>query len=295
MTKPLAGILAALTLLVVAERAWAHGDVMSIGSTQPGAGQLRIGAEFDFEPEVFLRLLVSAGGQSLYSEIIPSFAWIREAGGEGLFPLDEDVEVSLVLVEAAAGASLRISSRTLDDPGEAGRIGFFDADPEAHFHPEWRLLLADGVRGRYEVAFRLTSPAARYADSPVYRITLTNIEPAAGTPTEAAVTATPTEEPVATATPSPTTTATKTETPSSTPTPTPTATATPTERAVVCTGDCNGDGEVTVDEIVSAVALALGAAGTPSCEAADGNGDGSITVDEVVAAIAAALQGCAAE
>jgi hypothetical protein len=295
MRKLLGGFVAALALFGVAERAFAHGDVMSIGSTQAGAGQLRIAADFDFGPEVLLPLLVSAGGQSLYSAIIPSFAWIREAGTEGLFPLDDSVEVAMVLVAATAGASVRVGSRTMDDPGESGRLGFFDADPEAHVHPEWRLLLGNGVTGSYEVTFRLTTTAAGYSDSPVYRIVLTNLETVA-TPTAIAVTATPTVEPAATPTrtPSPTDVATATPTLSPTSSPTVAATATATEPVPVCSGDCNEDGEVTVDEIVAAVALALGTEGAPPCAAADTSGDGAITVEEIVAAIGAALEGCAA-
>ncbi len=60
-----------------------------------------------------------------------------------------------------------------------------------------------------------------------------------------------------------------------------------------CAGDCNGDGEVTVDEIVRAVAIALGSVPVESCLAADGNGDVEITVDEIVAGVNAALRGCA--
>lgn len=59
-----------------------------------------------------------------------------------------------------------------------------------------------------------------------------------------------------------------------------------------CAGDCNGDDAVTVDEIVMAVAIALGRQSVGECPAADTDGDGQVTVDEIVRAVAAALSGC---
>jgi len=60
-----------------------------------------------------------------------------------------------------------------------------------------------------------------------------------------------------------------------------------------CTGDCNGDGAVTIDELLVGVNLAL-AEGTPvPCTAFDVNGDGHVTIDELVDAAGRALNGCA--
>jgi hypothetical protein len=61
-----------------------------------------------------------------------------------------------------------------------------------------------------------------------------------------------------------------------------------------CSGDCNGDGTVTIDEIVKVVAIATGSAPLDSCPAADANHDGSVTVDEAVRAVSSALHGCTA-
>jgi hypothetical protein len=61
-----------------------------------------------------------------------------------------------------------------------------------------------------------------------------------------------------------------------------------------CVGDCDGDGSVTVDEIVRGVNIALGMSSVDDCPAFDGDGDGSVTVDEVVTAVNNALNGCAA-
>lgn len=54
-------------------------------------------------------------------------------------------------------------------------------------------------------------------------------------------------------------------------------------------GDCNGDGQVTVDELVTAVAIALGTVDPGACPQADRNEDGKVTVDELLAAINVAL------
>src|SRR6185295_19966287 len=59
-----------------------------------------------------------------------------------------------------------------------------------------------------------------------------------------------------------------------------------------CTGDCNLDGQVTVDEIVTAVNIALGMRPVGDCLAADSSGDGQVTVDEIVTTVNNGLNGC---
>lgn len=59
-----------------------------------------------------------------------------------------------------------------------------------------------------------------------------------------------------------------------------------------CVGDCDGDGDVTVDEIVIGVNIALGAASIDACPDFDPGGDGEVTVDEILRGTAAALDGC---
>src|SRR5579862_859062 len=66
--------------------------------------------------------------------------------------------------------------------------------------------------------------------------------------------------------------------------------ATPAHAA--CAGDCNADGAVGVDELVTLVNIALGDAGVSNCSAGDVNQDGQITIDEIVAAVSSALDGC---
>ncbi|HYD48319.1 MAG TPA: hypothetical protein VEB21_08230, partial [Terriglobales bacterium] len=59
-----------------------------------------------------------------------------------------------------------------------------------------------------------------------------------------------------------------------------------------CRGDCNADGAVTVDELITGVSIALGTAALDQCRAIDGNVDASVTVDEIIAAVTTALDGC---
>jgi len=59
-----------------------------------------------------------------------------------------------------------------------------------------------------------------------------------------------------------------------------------------CTGDCSGDGEVTVNELITMVNIALGTANVSTCGAGDANGDGQITINEIIAGVNNALNGC---
>jgi hypothetical protein len=81
-----------------------------------------------------------------------------------------------------------------------------------------------------------------------------------------------------------------TQTPTMMRTQTPTPLATPTEAR--CTGDCNNDGHVTVDEILTMVNIALGNRPASDCSLGDANGDHQITVDEILISVNNALNGC---
>ena len=59
-----------------------------------------------------------------------------------------------------------------------------------------------------------------------------------------------------------------------------------------CRGDCDGDGAVTVDELVQAVTLALNGGSISTCSRIDANQDSQVTVDEILGAVAMALEGC---
>lgn len=60
-----------------------------------------------------------------------------------------------------------------------------------------------------------------------------------------------------------------------------------------CTGDCSGDGEVTVNELITMVNIALGTSPVSTCPPGDANGDGEITINEIIAGVNNALNGCA--
>jgi hypothetical protein len=59
-----------------------------------------------------------------------------------------------------------------------------------------------------------------------------------------------------------------------------------------CTGDCDRSNDVTVDEIVTMVFIALGGTPISTCIAGDADTNGSITVDEIITASTKALDGC---
>jgi hypothetical protein len=91
-------------------------------------------------------------------------------------------------------------------------------------------------------------------------------------------------------------------------TPTPTATSTPTvplpsptntvaaptatATALPCSGDCDGNRVVSIEELVAAVRVALGQAGVAICPAANSDGGLSIEIQELIRAVRNALDGC---
>ena len=66
-------------------------------------------------------------------------------------------------------------------------------------------------------------------------------------------------------------------------------------RAQTCVGDCAGDGQVTIDDLISGIAIALGSIPLSSCAQMDPNADGAVGIDELVRAVGAALDGCPAD
>ena len=145
-----------------------------------------------------------------------------------------------------------------------------------------------------------TPTNARTPTNAVLPSATTTIPPAA---TETA-TATHTVAETPTHTPAPTATntanATTTDAPTATRTPTatailqPTVSPTPTPSGKLCVGDCKGDGQVTVNELIAMVNIALGTAPLSTCTAGDANGDGEITINEIIAGVNNALNGCSA-
>ncbi len=62
--------------------------------------------------------------------------------------------------------------------------------------------------------------------------------------------------------------------------------------SLACPGDCNGDGTVAINELVTGVTIATGSAPASQCPAFDRDTSGSVTVAELIAAVNAALDGC---
>lgn len=65
--------------------------------------------------------------------------------------------------------------------------------------------------------------------------------------------------------------------------------------SALCAGDCDGNGRVTVDELVKGVNIALETGELSTCVAGDRDGNGRVTVDELVAAVTGLLAGCPVE
>jgi hypothetical protein len=61
-----------------------------------------------------------------------------------------------------------------------------------------------------------------------------------------------------------------------------------------CVGDCRGAGSVDVADILTMVNIELGTRPLLDCQAGDANGDGQIAVDEILSAVSNALNGCGA-
>jgi len=61
-------------------------------------------------------------------------------------------------------------------------------------------------------------------------------------------------------------------------------------RMCSCAGDCGGDNQVTIDELLVLVNVALG--NQAMCRLGDANGDGQIMVDDIMLAVGNLLHGC---
>jgi plastocyanin len=72
----------------------------------------------------------------------------------------------------------------------------------------------------------------------------------------------------------------------------PTVTPTPTPIVSACVGDCNDDGAVAVDDLLTMVSIAVGIADVSTCSVGDANGDGQITIEEILTAVNNALGSC---
>jgi hypothetical protein len=62
----------------------------------------------------------------------------------------------------------------------------------------------------------------------------------------------------------------------------------------VCTGDCNGDGSVTIDELITGVAIVLETTPLTACPVLAGGGTGHVDVSRLLIAVTNAIDGCPA-
>ena len=62
--------------------------------------------------------------------------------------------------------------------------------------------------------------------------------------------------------------------------------------ATECSGDCDGNQAVAINELLMLVNIALGNATAPACIAGDANRDGIIGMSELITAVNNALEGC---
>ena len=117
--------------------------------------------------------------------------------------------------------------------------------------------------------------------TPTFTATFTRIN-------TATLTATASNTPTKTPTPTFTAIGTATRTPTETVTPTGTPTGAP---PLPCTGDCDGNSQVTVDELITLANIALGHALRSACRNGVSTGDG-IHIAVIVEAVNNALKGC---
>lgn len=59
-----------------------------------------------------------------------------------------------------------------------------------------------------------------------------------------------------------------------------------------CRGDCNGDNEVTIDELLTGVAISLGGSPYDQCPAFDSDRNRDLSIDELLQGVLDALNGC---
>ncbi len=172
------------------------------------------------------------------------------------------------------GTDENVRARRLDMVGNAGDV--IDIDPQETGSQSAPAVAAAGDRAW--VVWE-TRPGEEDLFVQELDILETTIPPATSTPT-------PDESPTTTATPSPTGAL-------SSPTPTASMSTPPTETpAPACPGDCNGDGEVNIGELIRAVGIALGNTSVDECPAADTSGNGEVNIGELIQAVNAALSGC---
>lgn len=282
-------VVAVVSAFAVDEGAAQGDDVdIRIFSSDAGGGALVTAYDFSSPQPVFRTLC--AGGTCLYATTNPGFRTAAQSEPDGgLYALTSGTQVTVEVIEVAAGASAKFGSRVLRAPGEQALLG---SAPGVHIHPSWQLTIPEGTTGSFLFRFRLTATNG-YAASAPYDIVLTNAAEVqtptpspSSAPTPTTTAAPPTLPPSPTAVPeSPTPTlAAPTSTSTRRPTPVPTSTATrapsftPTPRLGPRAGDVDCDGRVGAADVLGLALLVSSPPATPPC-GADAVEDG--VVDEL--------------
>lgn len=68
----------------------------------------------------------------------------------------------------------------------------------------------------------------------------------------------------------------------------------PCPGGTTCVGDCNGDGAVVINELITGVNISLGSRPISACPAFDNNDNGQVEISELIRAVNNSLDGCVA-
>lgn len=209
------------------------------------------------------------------------------------------VTLALVLILAAETRAVDLQWSTADGGGTAGstgggyRMGGTIGQADAGASAAEGVILVAGFWAIAQRRASVATPTPTASATRTVSASATATSTASATPTRTSITQTAT--PTSTS-PLPST-ATPTGTPTASPataTPTSTATPTPTDTPEVqqCVGDCDRNEQVTVDELVLVVNVALGSSSLQRCTPCDADGDSNVSISEIVGAVDCALNGC---
>jgi len=180
MSKPTPAlrVVAVLLLLLVAVPGWAQ---IFVYSDADGGGALTTDG-FDFGTPNPVTFSFSAGGNSLFTTVVPQLVTPGSDGGLGLFALDPGVELTVEIVAIDPEVRVKIGPDILDAVAESAVLG---TTPGPHAPVEYQILVPDGTSGSFSVTFKVVADAI-YAASGNRTMTLTNAG-AVATPTPTAM------------------------------------------------------------------------------------------------------------
>ena len=213
------------------------------------------------------------GPDQLAPNAIATFRFVVQSQSSSQTAAGLDVAASAGKLAAVAGQGATLLSGEITHTGPKANV-----DGVAAWEFTWQAPTQPGASTLFGAGNSVNLDGSSFGDASAATTFVVMVVDAA-TPTP-----TPTDTPPEVPTP------TLTDTPTEMPTPTPTDT--PTPPASPCVGDCDGSNEVTINEIISGVNIALENAPLDSCPSFDSNGDQEVTVNELLQAVNAALNGC---